>query len=293
MKVAALALVSLGMGCAPQEGDFSALEQAPPPLALTAGDASAGHDLTFRLSVGVAGARAWLVWGPSAGAGPCPPALGGTCLGVAGAVVLGVATADPAGVATFHLPIPLAAPVGAGAAFQGVSMPGGAVALSAVLAVTVADPVDLCDRSGGPAQGASCDLLGLINDARAQGRSCGARGVFSPTHPLTMDDRLLSASEIHADWMASTRTFSHASPGGPIGDTFVQRAEHEGYSPWMWLSETIERGSSTPAAALQSWLGSDPHCADLMDPRKRDIGIGRADAGNGVRYWSATQGEPR
>ena len=292
MKTNATLLLLLSTACVPPESS-TPFEAVPPPPALTASPTTAGHDLTFRLTTGAAGAQTWLVWGPAAGPGPCPPLLGGSCLNVAGATLLGAAIADGAGVATFHLPIPLSAPVGAGAAFQGVAMVAGSAALSAVLPVTVADPVDLCDRSGGPAQSAACDLLGLINDERAQGRTCGARGVFAATHPLTMDDRLLSASEIHAGWMASTRTFSHASVGGPIGDTFVQRAEHEGYSPWMWLSETIERGSSTPAAALQGWLNSDPHCADLMDPRKRDIGIGRADAANGLRYWSSTQGEPR
>ena len=136
-------------------------------------------------------------------------------------------------------------------------------------------------------------LLALINTVRATGVTCPAPvGAKPAVHPLTMNDPLQVAARVHTEWMATTGTFTHASPGGPLGETFGERIANAGYGPYGRASETIGRGQATAGGVLNDWLASPPHCEDLMARNARDIGIGRAEAGGPV-FWTAVQAEPR
>jgi uncharacterized protein YkwD len=288
------------VGCAEVDADALTMadEQSPPPPVLTATDATPGHDVIYTVSGVSPGGTARLMWGAARGAGPCPPVLNGLCFNIVGATVFGDAVADASGRAVWRLPIALTAPFGAGAWFQAAAMTGQGVQLTSALRSEVVRPEDVCDASGdgvvSPQEAAfECELLALVNALRYVGADCGSNGVFGPTHPYTMDPALREASRVHADWMADGLRFSHASPGGPLGDTFVERAENAGYGPWRRLSETIARGGSTPQRVLDIWMDSDDHCADMLSPGKRDIGFGLDVAANGVTYASSTQGSPR
>ena len=107
-----------------------------------------------------------------------------------------------------------------------------------------------------------------------------------------MNEDLQLAARAHTAWMAASTTLTHASPGGPLGDTLQERVQTVGYGRWRRLSETIGRGQATPEGIVDAWLASPNHCADVLSRRVRDLGIGRESSSAGVAYWTAVQAEP-
>lgn len=286
-----LVLLSLGAcGVDPVPGDLPT-EQLAPPAGIAASVGLPGRDLVVRVSGAPAGASVSLVLGTAPGAGVCPPVLGGGCLGVVDAALVGSRRADPSGGASWSFPIQWTAPIGLSRAWQGVVAAGGVAVASDVVVTAVADPYDVCDRGGagwsGPSAVEECEVLGVINDLRARGGvDCGVHGIQGATGPLIMADTLQVAARVHTQWMADHATFSHASPGGPLGDTLVQRVENAGYTSWRRVEENIARGSPHAAGAVDQWLRSDDHCANLMSPAVRDLGVGTA-TGGGATWWTA------
>jgi uncharacterized protein YkwD len=70
------------------------------------------------------------------------------------------------------------------------------------------------------------ELLTLVNQHRAAGASCGARGSFPAVPALVWNDALTRASLVHSDDMVALNFFSHTgSNGSSAGD----RATAAGY----------------------------------------------------------------
>lgn len=273
------------------------VDQAAPPVSLQTSTALPGQSLTLTLSVtgAVPGERVWFVRGASIGAGACP--VPGVCLDVVGHVLLGDRVADGAGVAELTVALPTGVPVGGSAAMQAVAATGTGFALAPAVTVTIGHPDDPCDPTGGgtwPAASASleCEVMALINQARATGWDCGSTGMFAPTHPVSLHPSHIEAARVHTDWMASSGTLSHDSPGGPMGDTFSERLVNAGYTPWTRLFENIGRGQSTATGAVADWLGSPPHCRNLLRDNVRHVGVGHAVSASGQTYWTVSLGEP-
>lgn len=125
-------------------------------------------------------------------------------------------------------------------------------------------------------------MLKAINDARSVARSCGGTA-YAATTPLAWNAALAGAAQGHADDMAQRNYFSHASADGRTVD---QRAQSAGYSGGT-LGENISAGRPSLDATLSSWLTSAGHCANLMNPAYRDVGLGcaRADGTQYGIYW--------
>jgi len=121
-----------------------------------------------------------------------------------------------------------------------------------------------------------CEVLELTNEARAQGADCGTEGAFAPAPPLEMQDQLREAARYHSQDMGEREFFAHESPGGPNGDTMVDRIENAGYTDWQYLGENIAAGQTTAQEVVSGWLASDGHCSNLMSPDFEEIGIGYA-----------------
>ena len=62
--------------------------------------------------------------------------------------------------------------------------------------------------------GVAAQLLAQVNAARVEGRVCGARGAFAPTHPLVLEARLTAAAQDHADDMRARGVMSHTGGDG-------------------------------------------------------------------------------
>ena len=149
-----------------------------------------------------------------------------------------------------------------------------------------------------PAGTATCGLsnfaasaLARINQLRASGATCGARGTFAPTTALTWGAPLTQAAEGHSQDMSSANYFSHTSADGR---TLADRVNATGYA-WSTLGENIAAGYATVDSVMDGWTASDGHCANLMSPNFTEVGLAciPGAAGSGYNtYWTMDLGTP-
>ena len=123
-------------------------------------------------------------------------------------------------------------------------------------------------------------VLDLTNAARAQARTCGTTS-YAATTALTYNTALEQAAQVHATDMATKNYFSHTSQDGR---TFDQRITAAGYS-WTRIAENIAAGQSTPESVVAGWLTSAGHCANIMNPALKELGVGYAQGGSYGHYW--------
>ena len=127
-------------------------------------------------------------------------------------------------------------------------------------------------------------LLTLVNDARRSGYDCGARGVFAATGAVALESHLTAAAQAHADDMNAKNYFSHT---GQDGSTVGTRVSRSGYT-WSWVGENIALGYPDAGAVMAGWLGSDGHCANVMNPNFTHLGAGKSGS-----YWVQVFARPR
>ncbi len=132
-------------------------------------------------------------------------------------------------------------------------------------------------------------LLAQVNAARAKPRMCGGKR-FAAARPLAWSSALGSAAQRHSRSMAERDYFSHNDPNG---DSPFDRARAAGYRGKQ-VGENIAAGQGSPRAAMDSWLASPGHCANLMNPRFTQVGAAYAAqtrSENGI-YWTMMFGAP-
>jgi uncharacterized protein YkwD len=130
-----------------------------------------------------------------------------------------------------------------------------------------------------------CTLHTLINNHRATGAWCGSNGWFPPAAPLSLEPDVIEAARVHSEWMADTDSFTHDSPGGPLGDSLGERLTNAGYT-WSAAAENIASGYSSPRGAVDGWLSSDGHCRNLMKSTYTDAGYGYVLDVGGPHLWT-------
>jgi uncharacterized protein YkwD len=144
--------------------------------------------------------------------------------------------------------------------------------------------------------------LKAINDARSQRQDCGEEGVFDPAPPLQWNEDLYKAAYEHDRDMVETdmHPLSHDGSGteydhtaqeqGLEYSTFRDRIENNGYTNWKTIGENIAAGTTMDTAekAVQAWLASDGHCANLMNPDYRDVGMAHIEKEGAyyTHYWT-------
>ena len=134
-------------------------------------------------------------------------------------------------------------------------------------------------------------VLTLTNEQRAQGANCDSRGRFGRANPLVMEPRLRCAARRHSDDMAVRGFYDHVNPDGASpGD----RIDATGYR-WRAYAENIYQSPDTPQEAIDGWVDSDGHCANLMNPDFTQIGIGYSENAMIVQgtFWTQNFGIPR
>lgn len=135
--------------------------------------------------------------------------------------------------------------------------PAGTSATSAAPSATPSIPV------AAAASGQDAGLTGLINAFRAsEGRG-----------PVAAVPSLKAASLNHAQDMVTNGFFSHSSPNG---DSVGDRVRAAGCS-WSGVAENIAQGQSTPQQAMETWINSTGHRANLLGPYSQ---IGPSRIGN-------------
>lgn len=138
------------------------------------------------------------------------------------------------------------------------------------------------------------EVLTLTNAARAQGHNCDTEGNFGPAGPLKMEPRLRCSARLHSKYMADTSEFAHTEMA--TGADPFKRMTEAGYT-FRTAGENIAAGQSTPKQVVDGWLESDGHCANIMNPKYTDLGVGYAQSpGSGrgrMPYWTQNFAQPR
>lgn len=133
-------------------------------------------------------------------------------------------------------------------------------------------------------------VLQKTNEARAVGRYCGST-YYPPAPAVTWNNTLASVARAHSIDI-SYKPLGNDLHQGRDGSRVGTRVSRSGYS-WTQLGENIAAGiGGGPAAAVQAWLNSPSHCATLMDPALKDLGVGyyfRQGSAYGV-YWTQVYG---
>jgi uncharacterized protein YkwD/outer membrane murein-binding lipoprotein Lpp len=111
-------------------------------------------------------------------------------------------------------------------------------------------------------------MLTLINNARAQSRSCGATD-YPAAASISWHCNLELAAQGHSSSMAEHDFFSHtglddSSPG--------DRITAAGYF-WRTYGENIAAGYLDEESVMIAWLESPGHCANIMNPYFTEVGV--------------------
>ncbi|WP_188708647.1 CAP domain-containing protein [Polaromonas eurypsychrophila] len=133
-------------------------------------------------------------------------------------------------------------------------------------------------------------ILALVNAARAQPRHCG-KDLFVAVPPLLHQSLLTEVAAGHAADMAQHSYFNHTARDGSTVDVRVTRA---GYR-WRSIGENLAAGQATPELAVQSWLNSPGHCANIMSPAFVEMGsafVVNTKSKSGI-YWVQVLGAGR
>lgn len=132
-------------------------------------------------------------------------------------------------------------------------------------------------------------VVDLVNVARSKARRCGTER-FAAAPPLRISRALTDAAEGHARDMARKRYFEHRGRNGSEPKDRVRRAGYES----RLTGENIALGPDSAEEVVAGWLASPGHCANIMDERFKDIGVGLATGkGRGKIYWVQNFGTPR
>ena len=132
---------------------------------------------------------------------------------------------------------------------------------------------------GIPAEPQAHQLVRLTNGRRA------SQGL----PPLKAASELMNSSQYHSNWMANHNCFSHNCPGEP---DWVQRIINGGYVDYVLLGENIAAGYTSANGAVQAWMESPGHRANMLNPDFREAGGGYAysAASDYLHYWTMDYG---
>ena len=134
-------------------------------------------------------------------------------------------------------------------------------------------------------------MLDAVNAFRSQARNCGSRGSFPAVGALSWSCQLETAALNHSIDMANNNFFDHTgSDGSSAGD----RATRAGYRWWTW-GENIAAGYPSVSAAMQGWIDSPGHCANMMNGNFTNLGSAQFTNNNSTYriYWTQVFGSAR
>lgn len=131
--------------------------------------------------------------------------------------------------------------------------------------------------------------LARVNAFRDEPRQCGDQ-TFAAAEPVTWSSRLEAVAHRHSADMATHNFFSHT---GSDGLSPGERLTAAGYR-WRFAAENLAAGQSTLDTAIDAWIDSPGHCANLMHPGVREIGVAwvyEAGSDYGI-YWTMKLAAP-
>lgn len=153
-----------------------------------------------------------------------------------------------------------------------------ALSLSPIFAAALPALAGACTLPGG-VDGLRADVIAAINaERRANGLSA-----------LQQNAKLQEAAQGLACDNAARGTFSHVSADGTQLQGRLRRA---GYR-FTAANENVYMGSGSAARAVDWWMGSSGHRANILTQGLKDIGVGVAASGDGKVQWVVNMGKSR
>lgn len=118
-------------------------------------------------------------------------------------------------------------------------------------------------------------VFALVNAARSD------EGLRS----LKRDPRLDQAARVHAQEMARYQYVSHTGRDGQAVDARARRAGYMDGSASYGVGENIATGYEDAKRAVEGWLLSPGHRANILYTDYTDTGISRVEDAHGVPHW--------
>jgi uncharacterized protein YkwD len=148
---------------------------------------------------------------------------------------------------------------------------------------TPASPTEVPEAEA-PGGGVSAVASTLVQLTNAERSNAGLPALRSST-------RLMEAAQLHADQMVRLGRLEHVLSGAQYPRP-EDRLAAAGYQ-WSSYAENIAMGQSTAAAAMDSWMRSSGHRANILSTSNTEIGIGFARDSAGRPYYVQVFGRPR
>ena len=108
---------------------------------------------------------------------------------------------------------------------------------------------------------------------------------------LTVSARLNTAARLQADQLASSQILEHDVPNGPYPSP-PDRLAAAGYQ-WQAYGENLASGYRTAAEAMNGWMNSPGHRANIVNGNFTEIGTAYATDPTGRPYYVQVFGRPR
>ncbi|MGL4911442.1 MAG: CAP domain-containing protein [Romboutsia sp.] len=115
-------------------------------------------------------------------------------------------------------------------------------------------------------------VLDLVNKERSK---VGAK-------PLTLNKELSNVATTKSQDMINKNYFDHNSP--TYGSPFDMMKKF-GIS-YRTAGENIAMGQKSPTEVMNSWMNSDGHRKNILNPNYTELGVGIAKASNEQLYWT-------
>ena len=102
--------------------------------------------------------------------------------------------------------------------------------------------------------------------------------------------RLVQAAQIHAEQMARAGVLNHVLPDAEYPSP-EDRLAAVAYR-WQGYAENVAYGQRTAAEAVEGWMRSAGHRANILNGSLTEMGAGYARGPNGRAYWVQVFGRP-
>jgi uncharacterized protein YkwD len=111
--------------------------------------------------------------------------------------------------------------------------------------------------------------------------------------PLKSNPDLVRAARYHSADMAIDNYFDHDTydQGNPNPICTWHERITTFYTGWVALGENIAKGQTSPEDVMEAWVNSPTHYANILEPDFWEIGVGYAEDGELIPYWTQDFGK--
>lgn len=108
--------------------------------------------------------------------------------------------------------------------------------------------------------------------------------------PVRLEERLTRAAQLHAEQMAAAGRMAHT-----LDDVRYPRMEDRldaADYPWRVAGENLAFGQHDAGGAVDVWMQSPPHRANVLNPQFTEAGAAHIADDNGRQYYVVVFGRP-